>query len=705
MSAEVKLSRRTFLQVAGGAGVGLVLSFQLPVARRACAAAGDPVELGAWIRIGTDDLITFQVNESEMGQGVLTSIPMILAEELEADWERVRSVHAETDDERYGVWSTGGSSSVRSAYETLRIAGAAAREMLITAASQVWEVERSACRAERGGVLHVPSGRRLRYGELAARAAKLPAPKQPPLKKSGDFRIIGNPTLRLDSPPKVDGSAVFGTDVRVAGMLFAQVERPPTIGGKLRKFDASAARRLAGIQDVVAIPSGVAVVASGTWAASKGRAALEVSWDPGPHAELSSASIARLSRERVGQGVVARNDGDAEGRMGGVARSVEAAYEFPFLAHATLEPMNCTAHVLDGGCEIWASTQSPSRARDAAARILGLPPEKVTVHTTFLGGGFGRRSATDLVEEAVHVSKAVGAPVQVMCTREDDMRSEHYRPAGYNELIGGLDAEGWPVVWIHRIASQSIIRAKGRELRDGVDRTSVEGARNLPYEIENVRVQWADVELPVMTHWWRSVGSSQNAWVTECFFDELCAAGGKDPVEARLKLLGSHPRHRRALERAVREADRAGPAPEGRARGVAVHECFGSIVAQVAEVSVQPDGTPHVHRVVCAVDCGQVVNPETVRAQMEGGIAFGLTAALFGEVSIEAGRVVPGNFDAYPLLRMGQMPEVETHIIAEGDAMGGIGEPGTPPIAPAVCNALLQLTGKPVRKLPIGRVV
>jgi isoquinoline 1-oxidoreductase beta subunit len=399
-----------------------------------------------------------------------------------------------------------------------------------------------------------------------------------------------------------------------------------------------------------------------------------------------------------------RDDGDVERALQGAARRVEALYEFPYLAHATLEPMNCTARVDPEHCELWVPTQAPDWAAKAAAVVTGLPAARIAVHSTFMGGAFGRRSETDYVTEAVQVAKLAGAPVQLIFTREDDMRAGFYRPVGANALIGGLDALGWPIAWQHRIASASIQRSKGQTLPNEIDGSSVEGARNLPYAIPNLRVSWSDVELPISVHWWRSVGSSQNAWVTECFFDELCAAGGKDPIEARMKLLGQRPRARRALERAAREAGFGRAVAKGHAQGAALHESFGSIVAQIAEVSLEPDGTPQVHRVVCAVDCGEVVDPGGVRAQIEGGIAFGLSAALWGEVVVEDGRVATSNFGDYPILRIGQMPRVETHIIAEGDPIGGIGEPGTPPIAPAVCNALLRLTGKPVRRLPIGRI-
>jgi len=702
--AERGLSRRDFLQVSGGIGIGLVVSFSVPLRSHAKdAPAGG--ELTAFIRVAPDGSLVMRLPKSEMGQGVLTSLAMLLAEELDVDWAKISSEHAIADEQVYGRWTTGGSSSVRTLWEPLRQAGATARELLISAAAEYWGVARERCRAESGGVIHDSSGRRLAYEKISEHAATLRPPDEiPPLKPRQAFRLIGKDVRRLDTPSKVDGSAVFGIDVRLPGMLYAQVMRPPDLGGGVKSFDPAAALAVEGVRAVVEIPNGVAVVATSFWAAHSGRQKLAVSWKPGPHAALDNAAIRARCRAALDQGKVLRNEGDVTRALAAAERRVEAIYEFPYLAHATLEPMNCTAKVDAKRCEIWAPTQSPTQAAESAMQITGLSRDRIRVNTTLLGGGFGRRSATDFVEDAVHLSRHVKAPVQVIYTREDDMRSGLFRPVGANALSGGVDEEGWPIAWHHRIASQSIMASKGMPLQDGVDRTSVEGAHNLPYAIPNLRVSWTDVPQPVSTHWWRSVGSSQNAWVTECFFDELCAAGGKDPVEARLRLLGNHPRHARALKLAAREAGWSAAAPPGRARGVAVHESFRSIVAQVAEVSLDPDGTPRVHRVVCVVDCGEVVHPDGVRAQMESGITMGLSAALWGEVAIENGRIATANYDRYPILRIGQVPRIETHIIAQGDPMGGIGEPGTPPIAPAVCNALLRLTGSPVRRLPIGRI-
>ncbi len=702
---ERGLSRRHFLEVSGGVGVGLVLSFALPGGPAAARKTAPPgtQELNAWIRIGTDDTVEFFVSQLEMGQGVFTSVPMLIAEELEVDWQRVRAQQAPADD-RFGRQRTGGSASIRRGFDEFRRVGAAAREMLIAAAGEAWSVPRSECRARQGVVIHEPTGRQLRYGELAARAAALPAPTDPPLKPRSEFRIVGRRVPRLDTPAKTDGSAQYGMDVQMDGLRVALVERPPTLGAKLASFDASAALAVEGVERVVEIPSGVAVVARTTWPAMKGREQLRVKWNPGDGANVSDESIDAQCRAAIGRTRLARDDGDVDQALAGAASTVEAVYEFPYLAHAAMEPMNCTAHVRDGECEIWVPTQTQSGTRAAAVKITGLAPEQVAVHPTYMGGGFGRRSATDFVEDAVHLSKSVGAPVKVVYSREDDMRAGYYRPAGTSEFTGGLAADGTPIAWRHRMATPSIMRQKGWTLSDDIDGVVVEGARNLPYAIPNLRVGWAEVELPISTHWWRSVGSSHNAYVTECFFDELCRAGGVDPVEGRLALLDSHPRHQRVLRVAAERAGWGTSLPEGRTRGVAVHECFGSFVAQVAEVTVGKNGRPRVHRVVCAIDCGDVVNPDTIEAQMEGAIAFGLSAALHGRVHFAAGRVTSANFDRYPLLRIREMPRVETHIVTSGDPLGGVGEPGTPPIAPAVCNALLALTGKPVRRLPITPV-
>ncbi len=690
------IDRREFLQVSALAGAGLLIACRAS-RTEAPRAAG---EINAWVHVGTDGLVTIAVSESEMGQGTMTAFAMIVADEMEADWSRVQAVHSLADEARYGRQSTGGSTSIRLGYESIREAGAAARQMLVTAAAAEWGVPASACRAESSQVIHDAGGRRLDYGALAERASQLPMPRNPGLKDPASFRYIGKATKRLDSPAKVDGSAVFGLDAKVPGLLVAQVARPPVFGGAVGQVDATAARAVPGVVDVVEIPHGVAVVAESFWAAEQGRRALQVEWDTKEWGELSSARITAMLKEIAGSGAVARNEGDVGRAFAGAARRVEAVYEAPYLAHATMEPMNCTAHVRADQCDIWAPTQAQTSSVQAAARITGLAPEQITLHTLFLGGGFGRRSQTDFVEDAVHVSKLLGKPVKVVYTREDDMRAGWYRPVAYNEFAAGLDAAGWPVAWEHRIASASITEQFG-PLEDGIDTSSVEGASNLPYRVANLRVTYARPQLPITTWWWRSVGSSQNAYVTECFLDELARAGGHDPLAYRQRLLQDQPRHLRVLNAAAEKIGWGGAVPEGHALGIAVHACFGSWVAQAADVTMERDG-PRVHRVVCAVDCGQAINPDTIAAQMDSGVIYGLSAALWGQITLDGGRPEQTNFHNYRVLRMRETPRIETYILNAGDAHGGIGEPGTPCIAPAVCNAILALTGNPVRKLPIN---
>jgi isoquinoline 1-oxidoreductase beta subunit len=527
------------------------------------------------------------------------------------------------------------------------------------------------------------------------------------LKDPKDFKLIGKPTKRLDTPEKVNGTGVFGLDVQVPGMLVAVVARSPVFGGKLKSFDASKAMAVSGVRHVLAIERGVAVVADGYWPAHKGRQALTISWDEGPLAGLDSQrqreQYAELARQ---PGAIARKSGDGAAALGRAARRLEATYEFPYLAHATMEPLNCVADVRPDGCDVWTGTQFQTGDRDAAAQDAGLKPELVKVHTTLLGGGFGRRAVLDshFVREAVQISKAIHAPVKVVWSREDDTRGGYYRPSAFHALSAGLDAAGNLVAWQQRIVCQSFIVGTPFEraiVKDGVDEVAVEGAADLPYEIPNLLVDWKQAPSGVPTLWWRSVGHSHTAFAVETFLDELAHAAGKDPYEYRRALLASHPRHRRVLELAATRAGWGTPLPEGRGRGLAVHESFGSFVAQVAEVSVSDEGAVRVHRVVCAIDCGPVVNPDSIRAQMEGGIVFGLTAALYGEIIFEKGRVQQRNFHDYPMLRINEAPVVETHIVPSTDTMGGVGETAVPPIAPAVANAIYTLTGNRIRRLPI----
>ena len=704
------MERRAFLQTAGTVGAGLVIGFRIPTRGEQEPA---PFAPNAWLRIGTDDSVLVVVDRSEMGQGVTTALPMLVAEELEADWTKVQIEFAPADkayvNPLFGMQGTGGSTSVRAAWTPLRKAGAAAREILITAAAQRWGVNRAECHAERGAVVHTKTRRRLRYGQLAVRAAALPVPADVPLKDRKDWRIAGKPTKRLDTPSKTNGRAKFGIDVWLPGMRVAMVARSPVFGGKVKSFDATAARAIEGVRDVVQISSGVAVVGTGYWPARQGRDALKIEWDEGPVATVSSASISQLFAERAAQpggGALARHDGDPDGALSGAARIIEADYELPFLAHTTMEPMNCTAHVRADGVDIWAPTQFQTGAQGLGAQIGGVPPEKVQVHTTYLGGGFGRRFELDFIQEALETSKAAGGvPVKVIWSREDDIRNSQYRPASFHRMRAGLGADGRPVAWTHRIVSGSIMaRVFPGSVQNGLDGEAVEGGKEMAYAVPNVHVDYVLTDTGIPVGFWRSVNNSFNAFAVETFIDELAAAAKVDPFEYRRGLLANAPRHRGVLELAAAKAGWGTPPPAGRSRGIAVHKSFESFVAQVAEISVSPAGEVRVHRVVCAIDCGMFVNPDTIEAQMQSGIVFGLTAALKGAITIDRGRVQQSNFHDYEMLRLADTPVVEVHIVPSNEAPGGVGEPGTPPIAPAVCNAIFAATGKRIRKLPIGTV-
>ena len=719
MSSSV--SRREFLETTAG----LVISFYLPAGvAEAAAKPTAPFAPNAWLSVGTDGIVTLTLDRAEMGQGSQTGLAMILAEELEADWSAVRLGPMPDNP---AAWSrtmrTGGSNAIRSSWEPLRKAGATAREMLVTAAAQAWKVDRATCRAQQGAVIHVPSGRRLSYGTLAARAGALPVPTDaPPLKDPKDFKLLGHRVPRLDTPGKVDGSAVFGIDVKVPGMLIASIERSPVLGGKVKRVNAEKAKAMPGVRHVVELEAsswigpkggwaagcaaGVAVVADTYWQAVAGRRALEIEWDEGDARTLDSAGIrAQLAALADQPGVVAQTIGDATAALAGAAKRIEAVYDVPFVHHATMEPMNCTAHVRAGECDVWAPTQNQSSAQNVAADVLGLPNEKVRIHTTFSGGGFGRRLEPDFVSEAVRVSKAVGAPVKVIWSREDDMRNGFYRPTSYNRFSAGIDAAGRLVAWTHRIAGTPL-RLKFGPLEKGLDDSLVDGAIDLPYAIPNLFVDQLTLELASVPRGpWRSVGVSHNGFVTECFLDEVAAAAGRDPFELRRELLRDKPRHLRTLELAAAKAGWGTPLGQGRGRGIALAEWGPTVCVEVAEVSVDRDGTVRVPRVVCAVDCGPTVNLGQIEAQIQGGVVFGLSAALYGEITLEQGRVVQGNFDTYPVVRMPEAPVVEVHVVPSTEPQGGTGEPGVPPIAPAVCNAIFAVTGKRIRRLPIGKIV
>ncbi len=708
MQDVMTVSRRQFLQTGAAAAGGLVIGFHLPAPGRGARAATAEAAINAWLRIAPDDTVTILVAHSEMGQGVYTSLPMIVAEELEADWKKVRAEMAPADPEyrnrMFGVQATGGSTSVRSSFDHLRQAGATAREMLRQAAAERWGVPVAECHASGGRIVHGPKGWQATYGELAEAAARLEPPAEVALKKPAQWTLIGKPTPRLDTPLKVDGSAVFGVDVKLDGLLVGTVMACPVFGGRLRSVDEAPALAVKGVRAVVPLDDAVVVVADGYWPALKGLRALAPVWDEGANAAMSSASIrAGFMAALDGPAAVAATAGD-DAALAGAAKQVEAVYEVPFLAHATMEPMNATARVAADGVEIWAPTQGQGPIQFAVGAALGVEPVQVKVHTTFLGGGFGRRFETDFVLQTVLAAKAVGAPVKLIWSREEDIRHDFYRPAAVARLRGGLDAAGRPVAWQARLVCPSIMtRALPDYVKDGIDPSSVEGAVEIPYRIANRRTEYAMTHTGVPVGFWRSVGNSQNAFFVESFLDEIAHAAGADPLDFRLRLLDEAPRHRAVLEAAAEAAGWGGPLAAGRFRGLALHESFGSIVAEAVEISVGEGKALRVHKVACAVDCGVVVNPDTVVAQMESGIVYGLTAALFGEITLRDGRVEQGNFDGYEMLRLAQMPEIAVRIVESGAALGGIGEPSTPPIAPAVANAIFAATGERVRSLPFAR--
>jgi len=698
MSAIRKMGRREFLARTGAAAAGLVLSVPL---RQALAAAPARLEPNAFLSVGEGGDVDVWVARSEMGQGVRTALPMIVADELGVDLGRVR-VREALADPCYGQMMTVGSTSVRNGWEPLRKAGATAREMLVAAAAARWRVPAGACRAERGEVLG-PGGRRTPFGELVSRASRLPVPADPPLRDPATFRLVGRPLHRLDSAEKLTGRAVFGIDVVRPGMLYGAVARAPAWGAKVASFDGARALEVPGVRGVHPVSTGVAVVASSTWAAFRGREALQVSWDEGPNAGLDSAEIHRsLETGLMSPTGTARKDGAGAAALEGAARRIEAVYELPFLAHAPLEPMNCTAEVRRGSAEIWAPTQGPQQLQEAVARALGLEAREVVVHTTLLGGGFGRRANPDFAVEAAEVARAAGAPVKVTWDREDDLAHDRFRPVSLHRLAGGLDAQGRVVAWAHRVAAPSILmQALGRpSFAPGGPPDVVSGAHDPPYAFPALEVDYALVETAVPVWYWRSVYPSQTAFANECFVDELAAAAGRDPLELRLELLAHDPRMAAVVRLAAQRSGWGAPLPAGRGRGMACHLDVGTRVAEVAEVSVA-DGVVRVLRVVAAVDCGLCVNPDIAAGQIEGGIVFGLSAALKGEITVERGRVRERSFDDYPLLRLDEAPSVEVHFVESAAPPAGLGEPGVPPIAPAVANAVFAATGVRARRLPL----
>ncbi len=709
--ASASITRRGFLHTSGGAA--LVIGFWLPAAAQRLAGApgapGAPGVLNAYLRIAADNSITVVCASAEMGQGVLTALPMLLAEELDADWSRVGVIQAPADaayaNPLFGMQATGGSATIRGFWEPLRKAGAAAREMLVAAAAAQWKLDAATLRTENSHVI-APKGSKLSYGALTALAAKLPVPSQPKLKDPKDFKLLGKPLKRLDTPAKVNGAGRFGIDVQIPGMLVAVMARAPLPGAKPTRFNEAAAIAVAGVRQVHVIPGGVAALADGYWAAKAGRDALQVEWDLGEHAALASAGISdMLTSAADNADALARDAGNVRDAAATSALTLDALYEAPYLAHACMEPMNCTAHVRGDEVEIWAGTQSQGPAQGIVGEAAQVAPPRVKINTLLLGGGFGRRFAPDFMIDATLLSKLSGKPVKLIYTREDDMAAGYYRPASVARFEAALDDRGVPTQLKVGVGSPSIMAASGfMKIPDsGVDKFALEGIADHPYEIAHQRIAYGRSEPGPQVWFWRSVGHSQNVFFMECFIDELAAAAKKDPYLFRRDLLGLQPRHKGVLDLAAERANWGKPLPAGVARGIAVAQSFGTYVAEVAEVSVSPDGTPKVHRVVAAVDCGMVVNPEIVRRQIEGAIAFGLSAALHGRITFKDGRVEQGNFHNYSVLRMPEMPRVEVHIMPSRELPGGIGEPGTPPVAPAVVNAIFAATGKRLRTLPIDR--
>jgi CO/xanthine dehydrogenase Mo-binding subunit len=701
------LSRREFVTAGIAAGAGLVIGFYLP--HKSSSGNVDSFSPNAYLRITPDNKVTIVVARSEMGQGVRTALPMILAEELEADWKQIAIEQAGAST-LFGDQTTGGSASIRTTWDPMRKAGAAAREMLISAAALTWNVPRSRCTAENGHIKYTATNRILSYGELASKAATLPVPTDVTLKPSKDYKIVGQRLPRVDSPDKVTGDAVFGIDYRMPGMKLAVLSRCPTIAGKVSAFDDKESRKISGVSYVGKIgDSAVAVVADSVWEAMEGRRVLNVTWDDGPNKDLNTAAVmASLQQAAAKKGANLYAAGDPAKASG---RRISAEYQLPFMAHAPMEPGNCTAHFQGTKCELWAPTQVPQDCRDSVATAIGLDPDQVKVNVTLMGGGFGRRLEHDYAVEAALVSKAINAPVKVVWTREDDMRSSTYRPASLHQLSAAVDGSGYPVALTHRIIAPSISGQKGQPVPNGVDPDLPDEAGPV-YGVPNYLVEYVLAETPVPLGWMRSVYALQAAFALESFIDELALGAGKDPLQFRLHLLAKDQdlpyftttwhtaRMRAVLQLAAEKAAWGKPLSPGHYRGVACFGCFASYMAEVVEITMEND-QPRVHRVVAVVDCGQVVNPSILEQQIQGGIVYGLGNALRAKITIEKGRVVQGNFDDYAPLRMEETPAVEVYAVASAEAPTGIGEPSVPPIAPALCNAIYAATKNRIRALPI----
>jgi CO/xanthine dehydrogenase Mo-binding subunit len=738
-TSKVPLTRRNFLKVSFAAGTGLMVGFNI-APLEGSARADDKVRLtdkkilvpNAWLRIQPDSTITVMVNHSEMGQGITTALSMIVAEELAADWSKVRAEIAPAaavyKNPAFGVQATGGSTSVETSWDILRTAGAATRELLISAAAANWKVPVSECRAKNSSVQHAPSGKATAYGQLLEKAAAMKISEHPQLKSPENFSLIGRPMPRLDSALKARGKAVYGIDVQLPGMLNAAVVHAPLLGAKRQSMDDSAVKSMPGVRRVVTLESGVAVVADTFWQAHSAAQMLDIQWNTTSRDELSTPGImSRWAELAKTEGKAVREDGDAAEAMKKAFKKIRAVYTLPYQAHACPEPMNCTAHVRKNSCEIWVPTQAQGVAQDIAADICGFSLDQVQVHTTYLGGGFGRRGLSDFVAEAVQISQTVGAPVKLLWTREEDMRNDYYRPASYNILEAGLDQTGLPTAWFHRAVGSAEIETIIKDgapaflpawLPRGIKNTAAKiatrfilgarsaedamgGSATMAYDIENIRIEHVRDNPGVPVGAWRSVAYSRNTFVVESFMDEIAAATGRDPIDLRLKMLEDVPRHRKVLKMVAEKSGWHRSKSAGIFQGVALSAFHNTPAAMVADVSVAGDGQVTVHRVVCAVDCGTVINPKIVEAQMIGGIVFGLTATLKSLITVDNGRVQQSNFDEFPLLRMDEVPKIEVHLAASNEPPSGIGEVGVPPIAPAVTNAIFAATGKRLRSLPV----
>jgi isoquinoline 1-oxidoreductase beta subunit len=699
---HTSVSRRAFLQTTGLTTGGLMLGVSLPGSE--ALAAGMMYTPNAWVHISDDNTITLLSARSEMGQGVYTSMPMLIAEELNVDLRTVKVAIAPPGavytNALLGAQITGGSTSVRDGWEKLRIAGAQVREMLLSAAADEWKVDRSTLKAENGWVIG-PKGKKATYGHLAAAASKLPVPDKPPMKDPKDFRIVGKPTRRLDTPSKVNGTAEFGIDVKLPGMVYASLEQCPVIGGTVKSFDGAKAKTMPGVIDVVQIPDGVAVVADSYWHAKKAREAVVVQWDEGPGAALTTASMSDGIRAAAASGKaipIHPPIGDVPGAMKGAAKVVKAEYQVPLLAHAPLEPMNFTADVSGGKCLLVGPTQFQQGAQGAVAAALGLKPEDITLKTTFLGGGFGRRLELDFIVQAAQISKAVGKPVKLLWTREDDMTHDFYRPMALNQLEAGLDASGKPVALAYKVTSQSITQRAFGLPKDTLDPFMAEAAV-APYTIPNATHDLVIHDAGMRVGYWRAVSHNMNAFANESFIDELAAAAGKDPVAYRMSLLEGKPRFQHVLKTAAERAGWGKPLPAGHARGVALMEGYDTYMAQVVELSMDK-GVPLVHKVTVVADLGRMVNPDTVQAQIQSSVNFGLTAAKYGEITLDKGRVQQTNFNNYPIVRMNESPQIDIVLVPSTEKPGGIGEPATALVGPAMANAIFAATGKRVRRMP-----